>query len=178
VRWKSDKVGRDEGARNAGFPNSAPDEKAVRKKSEDRAGNRVRKIRGNENGRESQEENWDQKALKTGRKVGPTVVQPGGTRVRNLTNAASRMGAVIASISNDSDLMDREDPFIPSRGTTAALSKPGSMNPGILVELTGGSGESTVEDVLAIDDTNGHIKTMGIAKQSDKVLDRSEVTEG
>ena len=57
MRWKSDKVGRDKGTRDAGFPDSAPDEKAVREKSEDRAGNRVREIRGNENGRESQEEN-------------------------------------------------------------------------------------------------------------------------
>jgi hypothetical protein len=150
----------------------------TRQKSEGRAGNGVRKVRGNKNGRESQEGNWDQEALRTGREVGPTVIQPGRTRVRSLTDAASRMGAVVASVSNDSDLMDSEDPFIPSGGTTAALSKPGSMNPGILVELTGGGGESTVEDVLAVDNTSGHIKTMSIAKQSDKILDGSEVTEG
>ena len=98
--------------------------------------------------------------------------------MRSLPNTASRVGAMVASVRNDGDLMDGEDPLILSSGTTTALSKPGSMNPGILVELAGGSGESTVKGLLAIDDTNGHIKTMGIAKQSDKVLDRSEVTEG
>ena len=49
---------------------------------------------------------------------------------------------------------------------------------GGLVDLTGSSGKSTVEDVLAVDNTSGHIKTMGIAKKSNKVLDGSEVTKG
>ena len=110
--------------------------------------------------------------------MGPTVIQPGWTRVRGLTDTASRVGAVVASVNNDSDLMDGEDPLIPNGGTTAALGKPGGMDSGVLVDLTGGSGESTVEDVMAVDNTSGHIKTMGIAKQSNKVLDGSEVTEG
>ena len=98
--------------------------------------------------------------------------------MRSLTDAASRMGAVVASVSNDSDLMDGEDPLIPSGGTTPALSKLGSMNPGILVELTGGGGESTVEDVLAVDNASAHIKTMGVAEKSNKILDGSKVTKG
>ena len=98
--------------------------------------------------------------------------------MRSLTDAASRMGAVITSISDDSDLMDRKDPFVPSRGTTAALGTPSSMNPGSLVELAGGSNESTVKGVLTVDDTNGYIETMGVTKKTDKILDRSEITEG
>ena len=106
------------------------------------------------------------------------MIQPRRTRVRCLSNTASRVGAVVASVSNDSDLMDGEDPLIPSGGTTAALSKPGGMNSGILVDLTGGSGESTVEDVLAVDNASAHIKTMGVAEKSNKILDGSEVTKG
>jgi len=52
------------------------------------------------------------------------------------------------------------------------------MNPGSLVELASGSSESTVKGLLAVDDTNGYIETMGVTKQADKILDRSEITKG
>ena len=98
--------------------------------------------------------------------------------MRGLTNAASRMGAVITSISDDSDLLDRKDPFVPSRGTTAALGAPSSMNPGSLVELAGGSSKGTVKSMLATNDTSGYIEAMGVTKETDKVLDGGESTKG
>ena len=57
VRWQSDKVGGYEGARDAGFPNSEPGERAGRRKNEGRARNRVRKIRRNKHNRKNTEEN-------------------------------------------------------------------------------------------------------------------------
>jgi hypothetical protein len=178
VRWQSDKVGGDEGARDAGFPNSEPGERAGRRKDEGRARNRVRKIRRNKNSRKNKEEDRNQEALKTGGGVGPTIVHPGRSGVRSLTDAASRMRAVVTSVSGESDLMDGENPFIPKRGTTATLGKPSSMNPGSFIKLAGGSNESTVKGVLTVNDTNGYIETMGVTKKADKILDRSEITEG
>ena len=52
------------------------------------------------------------------------------------------------------------------------------MDPASFVELAGGSGEGTVKNVLATDDTYGNIKAMGIAKEADKVLDGGEITKG
>ena len=106
------------------------------------------------------------------------LVHPGGSGVRSLTDAASRMGPVVASVSNDSDLMDGEDPLIPSGGTTPALSKPGGMDSCVLVSLTGSSGKSTLKDVLAVNNASAYIETMGVAEKSNKVPDGSEITKG
>ena len=110
--------------------------------------------------------------------MGPSIIQPGRSRVRSLTDTASRMRAVVASVSDESDLMDGENPLIPKRGTTATLGKPRSMNPASFIELAGGSGESTVKGVLTTNDTSGYIEAMGVTKKTDKVLDGGEITKG
>ena len=52
------------------------------------------------------------------------------------------------------------------------------MSPASFIELAGGSRKGTVKSVLATDDTCGDIKAMGIAKETDKVLDGGEITKG
>ena len=98
--------------------------------------------------------------------------------MRCLPNTASRVGAMVASVRNDGNLMDGEDPLILSSGTTTALSKPGGMDSCVLVSLTGSSGKSTLKDVLAVDNASAYIETMGVAEKSNKIPDGSEITKG
>ena len=106
------------------------------------------------------------------------MIRPGRTRVRSLSDTAGRVRAVVASVRDESNLMDGENPLISKRGTTATLGKPSSMHPASFIELAGGSREGTVKGVLATDDTYGNIKAMGIAKEADKVLDGDKITKG
>jgi hypothetical protein len=85
---------------------------------------------------------------------------------------------MVANVRNDSDLMDGEDPLIPSSGTTTALSKPGGMDSCVLVSLTGSSGKSTLEDVLAVNNASAYIETMGVAEESNKISNGIEITKG
>ena len=98
--------------------------------------------------------------------------------MRSLTDTASRMRAVVAGVSDESNLMDGENPRIFKRGTTATLSKPSSMSPASFIELAGGSRKGTVKSVLATNDTSGYIEAMGVTKETDKILDGGEITKG
>ena len=98
--------------------------------------------------------------------------------MRCLANAASRVGAMVAGISNSGNLMDGEDPLILRSGTTTTLGKPGGMDSCILVYLTGGKGKSTLKSVLGVKNASAYIETMGVTEGLNEISNGVEVPDG
>ena len=79
--------------------------------------------------------------------------------MRSFADAASRMGAVVARVDEDSNPMDKEGPGVLSSPTAAALGEPGGVDSGILVNLARCRDDSSMKKIEGVNDSGANIET-------------------